>query len=172
MIFIVGLKIYLNLIRDFNKNNFFRVKMRALSLLVALAIASVCQAATPQLRFAWKQVDYTWDSPESRANAIKEKMFIPENNLPLGLVRWRNKLFVSIPKWKAGVASTLNYIDLDGPQDQLLKPYPSFKDNFIPDSAKELPSNTSLVSVFRLFVDPCDRLWMVDTGLADILGKN
>ncbi|CAB3243035.1 unnamed protein product [Arctia plantaginis] len=108
---------------------------------------------------------------ESRTNAINEKKFIPENNLPLGLVRWRNKLFVSIPRWKAGVASTLNYIDLDGPQDQLLKPYPSFKDNFIPDSANELPSNTSLVSVFRLFVDPCDRLWMVDTGLADILGN-
>lgn len=145
--------------------------MRAIILVVTLAVASVCQAATPQLRFAWKQMDYTWETPESRENAIKEKQFIPENNLPLGLVRWRNKMFVSVPRWKAGVASTVNYIDLDGPQDQLLKPYPSFKDNLVPDTATELPSNRSLISVFRMFVDPCDRLWMVDTGLADILGE-
>ncbi|XP_075970705.1 L-dopachrome tautomerase yellow-f2-like [Anticarsia gemmatalis] len=145
--------------------------MRAVSLVVALAVVTVCQAATPQLRFAWKEMDFTWDSPEARENAIKEKRYIPENNLPLGLAHWRNKMFVSVPRWKAGVASTLNYIDLDGPQDQPLKPYPSFKDNFVSDSATELPSNSSLISVFRVYVDACDRLWMVDTGLADILGN-
>lgn len=145
--------------------------MRAIGLVVALAVMSVCQAATPQLRFAWKQMDYTWETPESRETAIKEKRFIPENNLPLGLARWKNKMFVTVPRWKAGVASTLNYIDLDGPQDQLLKPYPSFKDNFVPDTATELPSNSSLISVFRIFVDECDRLWIIDSGMADIFGK-
>ncbi|KAJ8731954.1 hypothetical protein PYW08_014684 [Mythimna loreyi] len=145
--------------------------MRAVGFFVALAVVTVCQAATPQLRFAWKQMDYTWETPESRANAISEKRFIPENNLPLGLARWKNKMFVTIPRWKAGVASTLNYVDLDGPQDQPLKPYPSFKDNFVPDTAKELPSNSSLISVFRVFVDECDRLWVIDSGMADIFGE-
>ncbi|XP_021189027.3 protein yellow [Helicoverpa armigera] len=144
--------------------------MRAAVVVAALAVVTLCQAATPQLRFAWKQMDFTWESPEIRANAIAEKSFIPENNLPLGLARWKNKVFVTVPRWKAGVASTLNYVDIDGPQDQLLKPYPSFKDNFVPDDAKELPSNSSLISVFRVFVDECDRLWVIDSGMADIFG--
>lgn len=145
--------------------------MRALGLLIALAVASVCSAAPPQLRFAWKTVTFVWPTPVAEENAIKENLYVPKNNLPLGLARWKNKLFVTVPKWKNGVASSLNYVDIDGPQDQPLKPYPSFKDNFVPDTATELPSNSSIISVFRVFVDACDRLWIMDSGLADIFGK-
>lgn len=145
--------------------------MRALSFLIALAVASVCGAATPQLKFAWKTVDFTWASPVEKENAIKENRYVPENNLPIGMARWKNKVFVTIPKWKNGVVSSLNYVDINGPQDQPLMPYPSFIDNFVPDTATELPSNSSIVSVFRVFVDACDRLWVIDTGLADRFGK-
>ncbi|XP_059052323.1 protein yellow-like [Achroia grisella] len=144
--------------------------MRALSITVVLALISVCKAALPQLRFAWKQIDYTWDSPADRENAIKDGIFDQKNNFPVGLARWKNKVFVTVPRWKSGVASSLNYVDLDGPSDQLLKPYPSFKDNLVPDSAKAPPSNSSVISVFRVHVDPCDRLWVMDTGFADISG--
>lgn len=152
-------------------NTYFSEKMRASTIVLALAVATVCKAATPQLRFAWKEVDYTWDTPADKENAIKDGIFIPEHNLPLGLARWKNKLFVTVPRWKNGVASSLNYVDLDGAQDQLLKPYPSWKDNLVADTAKDLPSNSSIISVFRVFVDACDRLWVMDSGLADILGK-
>lgn len=146
--------------------------MRTISLVVALAVASLCEAATqPQLRFAWKEVDYTWNTPADRENAIKDGTFVQAHNLPLGLARWKNKLFVTVPRWKNGVASSLNYVDIDGPQDQPLKPYPSWRDNLVADSAKSLPSNNSIISVFRVYVDPCDRLWVMDSGLADILGK-
>lgn len=47
-----------------------------------------------------------------------------------------------------------------------LKPYPSHDLNNI---HKE--NGTKIVSVFRVNVDVCDRLWLVDTGLADILGE-
>lgn len=138
-----------------------------------LAITTIlgCKAATPELRFAWKMVDYVWDSPDQRETAVKDGLFVQINNLPLGLARWKNKLFVTVPRWRNGVASSLNYIDVDGPQEQLLKPYPSLKDNLVPDAAKELPSNSSVISVFRVFVDACDRLWVMDSGLTDILGE-
>ncbi|XP_028171087.1 protein yellow-like [Ostrinia furnacalis] len=144
--------------------------MRAISFVVVLAVASICESATPNLRFAWKQIDYTWNSTVDRENALKDGSFVPDNNLPLGLARWKNKLFITVPRWKNGVVSSLNYIDVDGAQDQLYKPYPSFEDNFIGDSTTDLPSNNSIVSVFRVSVDPCDRLWVMDTGLADISG--
>lgn len=145
--------------------------MRAISFIIALAIAASCKAAKPDMKFAWKEVDYTWNTPADREAAISDKSFIPEHNLPLGLARWKNKLFITVPRWKNGVASSLNYVDVDGASDQTLKPYPSLEDNHVPDSAKTLPSNSSIISVFRVDVDACDRLWVMDTGLADILGK-
>lgn len=34
-----------------------------------------------------------------------------------------------------------------------------------------LADNSSIISTFRVRVDECDRLWVMDTGLADILGN-
>lgn len=145
--------------------------MRAVTLIIAVAGFTLCKAATPQVKFEWKQMDYTWNSQADRENAIKEGKFVQENNLPLGLARWKDKLFITVPKWKNGIASSLNYINVDGPKDQALKPYPSWEDNLLADDTKELPSNNSIISVFRVYVDPCDRLWVMDTGLVDILGS-
>lgn len=146
--------------------------MNSINCIVALSALVSCMAVKPELRFAWKQVDYAWDNPSQRETAVKDGVFVQENNIPLGLAKWKNKLFVTVPRWKNGVASSLNYVDVDGPQDQILKPYPSMKDNLVPDLATEIPTNSSIVSVFRLFVDPCDRLWVIDSGLADILGES
>lgn len=38
-------------------------------------------------------------------------------------------------------------------------------------SNSALKDNTTIISTFRIRVDECDRLWVMDTGLADILGK-
>lgn len=34
-----------------------------------------------------------------------------------------------------------------------------------------ISSNETIISTFRIRVDECDRLWVMDTGLADILGN-
>lgn len=64
--------------------------------------------------YHWNLVDYDYPDDTSRNNAIESKNFIPENNVPLGLDVWKDKLFVTVPRWKAGVSSTLNYISLKG----------------------------------------------------------
>lgn len=50
-----------------------------------------------------------------------------------------------------------------------LKPYPDWATNNI--YAKNDNNATKIVSTFRVRADECDRLWVMDTGLADILGK-
>lgn len=35
----------------------------------------------------------------------------------------------------------------------------------------QLADNSSIISTFRIFADDCDRLWVMDTGIADILGN-
>lgn len=97
-------------------------------------------------------------------------------------------------RWKAGVAATLNYIDLSGNEKSpKLRPYPSWEANKLPidvqpqeqktpsggrldadkaqDAGVQLENNSTIISTFRIHVDICDRLWALDTGLADILGN-
>ncbi|KAI5749184.1 hypothetical protein M8J76_005306 [Diaphorina citri] len=149
----------------------------AMSLKCLTLLAGVCllacrvNAANERLKelFAWKTVDFDFPDEATRAKAIENKEYIQENNLPLGLERWHDKLFVTIPRWKSGIVSTLNYINLTEAKGNLspnLKPYPSYEINNI-----HKKNGTTLVSGFRINVDVCDRLWMVDTGLADILGE-
>jgi hypothetical protein len=64
--------------------------------------------------YHWNLVDFDYPDDTSRNNSIQSKKFIPENNLPLGLEVWKDKLFVTVPRWKSGVPSTLNYISLKG----------------------------------------------------------
>lgn len=147
-----------------------------------------------QERFSWTQLIFDWPSHEAELAAIQSGHYIAENNLPLGLERWNNKLFVTVPRWKAGVAASLNYVDLNSEEKSpKLRPYPSWEANTLPidvqpqasktpsggrlDAEKatavetELKDNSTIISTFRMQVDACDRLWVLDTGLADILGN-
>lgn len=97
-------------------------------------------------------------------------------------------------RWKSGVASSLNYFKLTNEQNStspILHPYPNWQANTIESessgsqqfaagraAAKQaeavngvLADNSSIISTFRIRVDECDRLWVMDTGLADILGN-
>lgn len=91
----------------------------------------------------------------------------------------------------------MNYIKLDDTQQQqspILIPYPSWETNTIESSGPRQPgvaertgghdnaapatvsnvalkNNASIISTFRIRVDECDRLWVMDSGLADILGE-
>lgn len=81
-------------------------------------------------------------------------------------------------RWKSGVAATLNYVELDTKEKTpKLRPYPSWENNKIPsdkcedDKGCPLKDNSTIISTFRINADKCDRLWVLDTGLADILGE-
>lgn len=55
-------------------------------------------AAILQEKFAWKEVDYAWESESQKEEAVTSGRYIVENNLPLGLDIWRDKLFITIPR--------------------------------------------------------------------------
>jgi len=97
-------------------------------------------------------------------------LYIYENNIPMGANQWRNKLFVTVPRRRAGVPSTLNYLWINNTQKHNvpLIPYPNWEINQLPTAGE----HDHLVSVYRTAVDACDRLWMVDTGLIEIPGNN
>lgn len=53
-------------------------------------------------RFAWRILDWNYPSELSRQQALASGDFQPENALPVGIEIWRDKLFVSVPRWKNG----------------------------------------------------------------------
>lgn len=59
-----------------------------------------------------------------------------------------------------------------------LIPYPNLKYNTLPEIPKDykccdkkLYEDENLLSVFRIRVDECDRLWVLDAGSIDIIGE-
>ncbi|CAH1122189.1 unnamed protein product [Ceutorhynchus assimilis] len=145
--------------------------LKSLILIAFLAYEASCLANLEEV-FAWKELSFAWPNEETKNAAIKNGEYVPAHNLPLGLDRWKNKLFVTVPRWKSGVAASLGYVSLDEPINKTASviPYPNWEANTLPKGDAKLEGDNHIVSVFRVAVDSCDRLWVLDTGLADILG--
>ncbi|XP_077282920.1 L-dopachrome tautomerase yellow-f2-like isoform X2 [Arctopsyche grandis] len=107
-------------------------------------------------------------TPETSAqpSADQNRQFFNQyNNIPMGVDHWQDKLFITVPRRRGGIPSTLNYLSLAGDKDKSpgLRPYPNLK-------ANSLDSEKPLVNVYRTRIDACDRLWMVDTGIDETPG--
>lgn len=158
---------------------------------VVLFMIGFGQAIKLEQKYQWKNLEFAWPSESAKEEAITSGRYVAYNNLPLGLDVWNDKIFITVPRWKAGVASSLNYIRISDQKSPVLVPYPSWEANTIdsddgpkiettggradaPKAAKTetaLADNSTIISTFRIRVDECDRLWVMDTGLADILGN-
>ncbi|CAK1578546.1 unnamed protein product [Parnassius mnemosyne] len=110
--------------------------------------------------FSWNVLDWNYPDEYLKQESILTGAFIPENALPVGIERWKNKLFVTVPRWRPGIPATLNYIPLDAPHEQSpkLNAYPSYKGNELGNC------ETGLTTVYRIKADKCDRLWVLDVG--------
>lgn len=53
-------------------------------------------------RFTWNKMDFAYPNERARQSAMARGEYIPENSLPVGIEIWRNKLFVTIPRWRDG----------------------------------------------------------------------
>ncbi|XP_063240390.1 protein yellow-like [Bacillus rossius redtenbacheri] len=113
--------------------------------------------------YRWKQVDLQYPSPQEHAAALSSGEFVPANNLPLGLDCWGDRVFLTLPRWKpTGVPVTLATVPRSGGgESPPLRPYPSW-------AWHRGPGCERLTSVFRVNVDPCGRLWVLDSGLEDV----
>lgn len=139
-------------------------------LITGILLAASSNAKNDKMEevFHWKQIDYAFPDEEARKSSIEAGEYNQGNNLPLGLEVWNDKLFITVPRWKSGIPSSLNYIKLGtNNKSPAFIPYPSWEANRIHDDSNE----TKIISTFRIRADECDRLWVIDTGLADILGK-
>lgn len=64
-----------------------------------------CEAARAsklEERYSWNVLDFAFPDEISRQEALASGAFVPENNLPVGLEIWNNKVFVTVPRWRSG----------------------------------------------------------------------
>ncbi|KAG5675251.1 hypothetical protein PVAND_005166 [Polypedilum vanderplanki] len=139
---------------------------------IILAVLVAVTQANDNLKvvYEWKQIDFEYPNIQERQFAISNGNFIQENVIPVGLEVYKDRLFLTLPRWKKGVAASLAYIDLnDNMTDKSpqLKPYPSWSAHQM--SQDEVPE---IISPFRVRADACSRLWVLDTGIDNILGES
>lgn len=122
-----------------------------------------------QVAYQWNQIDFEFPSETERTEALRSGSFVPENVIPVGLEVYKKRLFLTLPRWKTGIPASLAYININetNSKSPKLRPYPSWNAhrNLSPDEAPEI------VSPFRIRADRCGRLWVLDTGVSDILGN-
>lgn len=63
-------------------------------------------------RYAWNVLDFAFPDEAMRQAAIDKGEYIPENALPVGIEIWRNKLFVTVPRWRDGELETKKSITI------------------------------------------------------------
>lgn len=73
-----------------------------LSTILTLSLETGSAHRKLQEYYHWTALDYAFPSLEQRINSLLTKRFIPENNLPVGIEVWRNKLFITVPRWREG----------------------------------------------------------------------
>lgn len=77
-------------------------KVFSFLILLAVECSVVFGQSKLTTRFSWNVLDWEFANPQNKANARQSGDYIPENGLPVGIERWNNKLFVSVPRWKDG----------------------------------------------------------------------
>ncbi|CAG9767822.1 unnamed protein product [Ceutorhynchus assimilis] len=117
----------------------------------------------------WKQIEYKFNSEEERLEAIQNGTFNIGNIQPIDAQYTFNqytgeeRIFVTAPRLrKMGVPAALGVIineTRDG--NPVIEPYPSWSWHVDPKKC----NNHRIVSVFRIWWDGCDRLWVSDTGV-------
>lgn len=66
------------------------------------------------VKYEWRKLDFQFPNQQIRQDMLQSNEFIPENNIPFGIEVHKERIFITVPRWKKGVAASLAYINLSG----------------------------------------------------------
>lgn len=134
-------------------------------VICAVLWSPVSQALTPGLQVAkqWKLLRYNF---EPQAPVSDPNFYNPQNVLITGLAVTDDRIFVATPKLFSGVPSTVSWVSKaqfgDSPT---LNAFPDW--TFSNTGRSDFNcSDLILTSVYRLRVDSCNRIWLLDAGIS------
>lgn len=72
-------------------------------ILLALTLVNFVSGQSKlRTAFSWNVLDWEFPNEQLKSIARQNGDYVPENGLPVGIERWNNKLFVSVPRWRDG----------------------------------------------------------------------
>ncbi|XP_073945288.1 major royal jelly protein 9-like isoform X2 [Choristoneura fumiferana] len=109
----------------------------------------------------WAELDFQFPSEAARQDALAKRFYVPGNSVPIDVdVQHRrgalqSRIFVTIPRFDEGRPMTLGLVD----ENARISAYPdySWHDN-------QGYNCDGMTSVFRVAIDECNRLWVMDAG--------
>ena len=122
-----------------------------------------------QIVHEFTTIQYDWtDNPYNKTeqSATDDGSYIYQNNVITGLKVYNDRIFVTVPRWRIGVPSTLNEVIFDSVSNKtLLKPYPSWMYQNINDC-------NMLQYIQSMEIDPDGIMWIIDVGRKNIYDGN
>lgn len=113
----------------------------------------------------WSELEYEFPSQSEHQNALIQGKYISGAGIPIDMdvdyrARGQTKVFVTVPRFQTGVPITLGTLNGQrrngGP---VLSAYPDYSWH-----SSHGKNCDGLTSVFRVAIDECRRLWVLDTG--------
>lgn len=129
------------------------------AVLALLAIASArCESMEVVNEWNLLNFDFPYDNDVVG-------MFRPENTVFTGMEVTSDRIFLAMPRLRAGVPATLAVIPRNTPagSSPALQAYPSWA--YHRAGVGDLANCTGLISVYRMRKDSCGRLWVLDSGV-------
>ena len=127
----------------------------------ATLLANTVEAHEPfSVQFQWNYVNYTWPNNEAYQKADNDESYIEKNNALSGIKLWKDKMYLSIPRWKNGVPVTLAVTSsspINGQTAPKLEPFPNWDMQKIGDCK-------AFQFVQGIEIDPLGRMWVLDSG--------
>lgn len=80
------------------RSNLEPIASYCLFIAAIVATLSMVDAVKLKEKFKWREVEFDWPSQEAKQEAISSGKYVVSNNLPLGLERWHDKLFITVPR--------------------------------------------------------------------------
>lgn len=133
--------------------------MERLILLAFLATIALCHEPF-QVIFEWKFIDFQWPSDEEQQYAVTRGDYIPANNFITTVKFWKDKMYLTLPRWKDGVPVTLGIASakpINSMTAPKLEAYPSW-------AMQKLGNCAAFQLVHSIEIDPKGRMWVLDTG--------
>lgn len=106
--------------------------------------------------------DFPWDWPRG-----DREFYAPDQVVATGIEVFNDRIFIATPRLFSGVPATLSVLNKadDSLSSSTLQAYPNWGHHAAGLKAYNC-SDLGLISVYRLKIDACNRLWALDAGVS------
>lgn len=127
------------------------------------SIGTLAEFSTLQTAKQWKLFTYNF-LPHAPIHDLN--FYNPSNVLATGIAVTYDRIFIATPKLFSGVSSTVNVVSkAEFGDSPVLQAYPDW--SFSTTGRTDFNcSDLVLISVYRMRIDSCNRLWLLDAGVS------